>query len=453
MNTDGANSLPENLPPQNLDAERQTLGAWMLDPLAIDECVECVSPGDFYRIAHQTIARVILDVRDSGTRPDAVAVAEELTRRGEFRRVGGDEILHEICEATPHTANARMHAQIVRQKAIARETIQTCTDVIREGYTGCLSAPELLDLAESRIMAISEREATGGNVEAEGLILDSMLTISRRKHGETQGLETGFPELDQLLDGLKPEELVILAARPSQGKTALAMAIAAKACLEREASVLFASLEMNAASIGERFLSSWAGVDGHKLRRAWLLGARDHDALATASEALASMKLTIDDRPVQTVSHVAANARRVKSRRGLDLVVIDYLSLLDGQRQKGESRQEEVARLSRRLKAMARELKTPVLCLHQLNRQNESREDRRPRLSDLRESGQVEQDADAVLLLHRPEYYDVNDQPGVAEVIVAKNRNGPTGTVRLMFAKAFTRFDSLASPSVSTAEF
>lgn len=445
MNHDGANSLPERLPPQNLDAERQLLGAWMLDSSTVDECIECVRPDDFYRDCHRVIAAAILDIRGDGRKPDAVEVAEELQRRGEFRAAGGDDYLIEIGMATAHAANARQHAQIVRQRSIARETIQACTEVIREGYSGMHTSAGLLDMAERRIFAIAEREATGSNVEADALMDRMAAVIGRRAEGELQGMATGFAELDGLLCGLKRQELVILGARPSQGKTALATAVMVQACLSHGASVLFASLEMNAESIGDRLLSSWSGVCSEKLRRAWHLTAKDTADIGLAAAGLSAARLTIDDRPSQTVGHVAANARRIKARRGLDLVVVDYLGLMDGQRQKGENRQEEVARLSRRIKAMARELDVPVLCLHQLNRQSETREDRRPRLADLRESGQIEQDADAVLLLHRPEYYDPNDQPGIAEVIVAKNRNGPTGTVRLMFRKACTRFEALST--------
>jgi replicative DNA helicase len=315
--------------------------------------------------------------------------------------------------------------------------------VISEGYSNCLTADELLDLAERTIFSIGEREASGGNIEAGELMVDGLLSIERRGRGDRPGLMTGFPDLDELLDGFKPADLIVLAARPSQGKTALALSMVGRTCLEREASVLMASLEMNRTSIADRLLSAWSAVDAMKLQRPWTMSAEEKGYLNEAADALSNARLTIDDRPNRTVAHIAANARRIKARRGLDLVAIDYLSLMDGQRQKGENRQEEVARMSGRLKGMARELNVPVLCVHQLNRQNESREDRRPRLSDLRESGQIEQDADVVLLLHRPDYYDPNDQPGIAEVIVAKNRNGPTGTVRLMFRRDCTRFENL----------
>lgn len=440
MNGDGASALAEHLPPQNLEAERQTLGAWLLEPSTIDLCISLVSPGDFYRDAHQRLATAILDAREQGRCIDAVSIAEDLTRKGEYRALGGDNLLREILDATPHAANAAYHAQIVRERAIQREVIQTCTGVITEGYSGLRTAAELVEVAESRIFAIAEREATGGNVEAEGLMVDAMLAMARREDHGVRGVATGFPALEEVLGGLKPQDLVILAARPSQGKTALALSILSHACLVREHSALFVSLEMSALSIADRLLSAHTGIASTKLLRAWELTPGERERITMAGVGLQSMQLTIADRPNQTVGQVAANARRIKSRRGLDLVVIDYMGLIDGQRQKGENRQEEVARISRRLKGMARELDVPVLCLHQLNRQSEQREGHRPRLSDLRESGQVEQDADAVLLLHRPEYYDANDQPGVAEVIVAKNRNGPTGTVRLMFQRHCTRF-------------
>lgn len=443
MGHDGDTALISRTPPHNLEAERVTIGSCMLDNAVIDEIASFLEPGDFWRSTHEEIFRAVLAVRDQCEPVDAVSVAEYLERQGRFGAIGGNDRLSEILNATPHAANGVYCARLVREKSLVRQLIQVSTETIAEAYSREHTASVLIERAERRVFGITDRQVIGSTADANQVISESMRLIGLRKAGESQGLRTGFSDLDCVLDGFKPGELTILAARPSQGKTALAMGIASKIAMDQCQTVLVISLEMNAVSLGERLLSAWSGVNGDTLRQSWRMTEKQNQSLHIAADGLSTAPIRIDDSPNRTVSQIAANARRVKSKDGLALVVIDYLSLIDGQRQKGENRQEEVARISRRLKAMARELHVPVLCLSQLNRQSETREDRRPRLADLRESGQIEQDADVVLLLHRPEYYDPNDQPGIAEVIVAKNRNGATATVRLSFAKSCTRFDSL----------
>ena len=440
---DDREGLADHLPPHNLEAERGVIAAAMLEPATLNETASVVSAGDFYREAHAVAWQAILGLYDRGQAVDAIGLADELARRGQYKAIGGDQALLEIVNSVPHAANALYHAQIVRQKATARQLIQACTDVIRDAYSNLHTAAELVASAEAKVFAISEAEATGATVDAGEVIADSFQAIDGRKEGRSTGLMSGFGDLDYLTDGFKPGDLVILAARPSQGKTAMAMAIAQHVAEAAPGSVLFVSLEMSRGQLGERLLSSWANLGGDKLKRPWTMTDAERGRLGDAAAELRTLRLKIDDTPARTLSQIGANARRVKSRGGLSLVVVDYLGLIDGQRQKGENRQEEVARISRRLKSLARELAVPVLCLHQLNRQSETREDRRPRLADLRESGQIEQDADSVILIHRPEFYNPNDQPGIAEVYVAKNRNGPTGQVRLAFVGHCTRFDSL----------
>jgi len=437
---------PESyLPPQNLEAERGVIAAALIDPETLHDTAAILKAGAFFREAHQTIWAAILRLFDAGSAIDAVSLADELTRRGQFKAVGGHEAIGEIVNSVPHAANATFHAKVVHQKATARGVIQACEATLRDGYSGTLTASELVAVAESRVFAISEAEATGDTRDMADVVGDAYIAIENRKQGRVDGVRTGFADLDYHLDAMQPGALVILAARPSQGKTAMAMGISSHVAGNYPGYVLFVSLEMGRQEVGERLLSATANIPGDKLKRPWGMSDAERERLANAAHELQRSRIKIDDTPLRTLTQIGANARRVASRSGLSLLVIDYLSLIDGQRQKGENRQEEVARLSRGLKALARQLSCPVLCLSQLNRHSENRgKDRQPRLSDLRESGQIEQDADAVVMLHRPSFYDPNDQPGIAEVIIAKNRNGPTGAVKLVFVGDCTRFDSLA---------
>lgn len=441
----GGPGLSDRLPPQNLEAERHVLSACLLDAQALDDVLLMISPEDFYREAHGLAYGALKALRDEGRTTDAVALADELIRRGEYKRLGGNEFLAEIANAAPHAANARYHADIVRQKSVTRRLIQSAMDTIRDGYSNLFTAQQLVESAEAKIFAIRDGECSDAAIEAEDLIAAAMTTITGRHEGSGRGLMTGFADLDGLLDGFKDEELSILAARPSMGKTALALQIIEHVSIEQGRPCLFVSLEMGSGALGDRMLATHAMVDGFKIRRPWTMTMAEMNRLGNSAARLSAAKITIADSPSRTVGQIAAMGRRMKHRGGLGLVVIDYLQLIDDERAKGEARHEGIAKISRRLKATARELKVPVIALSQLNRASEQREDRRPRLADLRESGQIEQDADSVLLLHRPEFYDPNDQPGIAEVIVAKNRNGPTGNTRLAFLKSCTRFDSLTT--------
>ncbi len=436
-------------PPHNLEAERKLLGGLLIDNFMIDPVVGIVRAQDFYRAAHSEVFAAIVELRDSGVPVDAVLLADELGRRGTFEKLGGDELLAEILNSAPHGANAVYHAHVVRKKAMLREVIQASTESIEECFKDQDTAEALVTRAEERVYKISERKVAGAIRTAEDLMGLTMMGIQARQDNEIDGVLTGFDDLDNVLCGLKPSQLAIVAGRPSMGKTAFAMNICQNAA--QLVSVLFVSLEMNATELGERLVSSVARVDSNLLKKPWKMNANQKQAVNNAAEHIAKLRLKIDDSPSRTVSEIAAAARRIKSREGLDLLVVDYLSLIDSQYRKGESRENEVSRISRRLKAMARELKTPIIVLQQLNRQVESRESNghRPRMADLRESGSIEQDADIILLLHRPEYYDINDQPGIAEVIIAKNRNGATGTEKLVFVKNCTRFDPLSHQVVT----
>jgi len=438
--------LPEDrLPPQNLEAELGVLGAILLDNDVLHEVVPILKVDDFYRDNHQILYRVIRDLYDLGKPIDAIILADELRRLDQYEKVGGDEMLADILNL-PHAANAKYHAQIVRQKAVVRELIESANEILREGYANNLTSDELLEAAERRIFNIAEEQAIGETVELRDVVTVAMERISNRAestHAIT-GVSTGFYELDDMTGGFQGAQLVIVAARPSMGKTAFALNVCEHAAVDNKTGVLFVSLEMGQVELAERLLCSRSRVDGNKLRTGKGLGARDLAMLGTGYDSLRASPLYIDDTPSRNMLQITANARRLKMRQDVGMIVVDYIQLVDSEEGR-DSRQEQIAKISRRLKTLARELHVPVVALSQLNRAVENREDRRPRMADLRESGAIEQDADLVLLLHRPDYYDPNDQPGLAEVIVAKNRNGATGSVKLTFLKNLTRFENLSN--------
>jgi replicative DNA helicase len=442
----GGGSLTDHLPPQNLEAERCVLGGVLMDNEVLHDIAQFLTPEDFYRDAHQTIFRAVSELYDQGKAIDAVTLADELTRKDQYKLIGGDEMLLEIANSVPHAANVKYHAEIVRQKSISRQLIQSATDIIRDGYSNLFTAQQLLESAEQKIFTIAEDQIRGETHEIKQVLEKAMNLISKRaeeKH-PVSGVASGFHDLDDFTNGFHSDQLIIVAARPSMGKTALMLNICDHAAINLRVPVLVVSLEMGNLEIGERLLCARSRVDGHKLRTGHGLDYRELNKLAKAYHEMEGTPIFIDDTPARNMLQVTAMARRLRLRQDLGLIVVDYIQLIDAEESR-DSRQEQIAKISRRLKTLARELHVPVIALSQLNRAVESREDRRPRMADLRESGAIEQDADMVLLLHRPEYYDPNDQPGIAEVIVAKNRNGPTGSVKLTFLKNLTRFENLAS--------
>ncbi|MDX2037910.1 MAG: replicative DNA helicase [Isosphaeraceae bacterium] len=438
--------LGDRLPPQNLEAEQGVLGSVLMDNDVLHDVIPILKPEHFYRDSHQTIYRAIREVYDQARAIDLITLEEELRRRGDLEKVGGMDALFQILHSVPHAANAKYYAQIVHQKAVCRELIHTAHELLREGYSNEHTAEELLASAERRVFAIAEDQVSGDTIELRDVITDAMTRIDARvaaKHPLT-GLSTGYLDLDDITGGFHGSQLVILAARPSMGKTAIALNICENVALVQKKAILFVSLEMGKLELAERLLCARARVDGGKLRTGKGLLNSDMIQLSRAySELRESSPILIDDTPARNMLQITANARRLKLRHDLGLVVVDYIQLIDAEESR-DSRQEQIAKISRRLKTLARELDVPVIALSQLNRAVESREDRRPRMADLRESGAIEQDADLILLLHRPEYYDPNDSPGMAEVIVAKNRNGATGTARLTFLRNITRFENSA---------
>ncbi|NDC53041.1 MAG: replicative DNA helicase [Planctomycetia bacterium] len=434
--------------PANVDAERAVLGSILLKPDVCDDVSLVVRPEDFHDEAHQILYRHLLDLNEGGRRVDATILLERLRSKGDLERVGGSPALADILQAVPHAAHATHYAQIVRDKAMLRSIIDASTDILRDAYDSADEPRELLARAESRIFEILEHRSSAEAKPIDTVLTDVMVRMdARMKHEKTLGgVETGFRELDTLCGGLHNSELIILAARPSMGKTALAMNIADHVAIQARQPVLFVSLEMACLELADRLLCSSAQVNGHRLRNG-TISQEDRRRLVQKSAEISSAPLYIDDTPGRTLTEIAAVARRLKRRQGLSLVVIDYLQLIEPDNPR-DPRQEQVARIARRLKTMSRELDIPVLCLAQLNRQAEMARDNKPRLHHLRESGAIEQDADVVMFVHREEYYQTTDEDrervkGQAEIIVAKQRNGPTDDVKLLWQQEFTRFVNL----------
>ena len=441
---------PQRLPPHNREAERGVLGSMLRDNELIPEVVQLVKAENFYVFAHQKIFEAVTALMERGEPADPVTLANHLKEKSLIEDAGGYGYIVELWEAAPSAGNTKYYADIIRQQALIRHLIHACDDLATDAFDQSLPAQELLDNAERRILEIAEMGVTGDTKTLEDAIKEAYTRLdARKKKGnlEYSGLPTGFIELDTLTAGFQESELIIVAARPSVGKTAFALNILRHMTVEENIPALFVSLEQSRVEIAERMLCNQARIKSDRLRKGHL-GLDEQDKLHAGADALSHAKLFIDDTPGQNMLRIAANARRLKLRHKIRTVVIDYLQLIDPALKSRESRQEQVAAISRRLKFLARELKIPVIALAQVNRSSEDRTDHRPRLSDLRESGAIEQDADTVIMLHRPEYHEPGQYEGVLEVIVAKQRNGPTGKVELMFEKEFMRFVNKA-PDVS----
>ena len=441
-----SDSFSGKLPPQNLVAEQSVLGSVLLHNEAIDEIADFLHPSQFYSEAHQHIFTAILKMHELGIRGiDAVTLAEELDRRQQLDQIGGVRYLLEILESVPHAAHVKYYAEIVRDKYIQRSLTNVCTEVLKECYEGTTDTADVLNLAERGVFSILEQQETGTKLSFDEILLDTMDRINTRmgKEGSISGLSTGFSDLDRQTNGFQPAELVILAARPSMGKTAFVCNIAEWVSGPGETGVLIFSLEQSKLEIAERFLCIRARLDGHRLRKGQLEPA-ERDSLLQAASELSTIKLFIDDFPGRTVGQISAICRRLKRRANIGLVIIDYLQLIEPEDKKA-SREQQIAQTTRRLKGIAKENEFPIIALSQLNRGVELREDKRPRLADLRESGAIEQDADIVMFLHRPDAYNPEDRPGEAEVVVAKHRSGPTGIVTLRWRRESMRFEDYSA--------
>jgi replicative DNA helicase len=435
---------PDRLPPQSPEAERSVLGSMLRDNTVIDDINTRLSlrADQFYADAHQKIFEAIISLYERPSPVDLVTLAEELKQRGQIEDVGGYGYLGELWDAAPTAANAVYYAQIVRDRAVVRTLIQTGTEILRDAYDQAQPADEMLQTAERKIMQIAEMGITGQTITLHDAVKQAYDLIDKRSHGDQtaySGLSTGYRDLDEITAGLHNSELVIIAARPSVGKTAFALNLLRNLVKDNGHAAFFVSLEQSRIELAERLLCCQARVDSHRLRKGSLSGD-EVGRLIDAGGELGRAKLFIDDTAAQGMLRIAANARRLKRRQGIEVVVIDYLQLIEPDNRR-DPRQEQVAQVSRRLKFLAKELNIPVVALAQVNRSSEDRQDHRPRLADLRESGSIEQDADTVLLLHRPDRYEPGQHEGIIEVIVGKQRNGPTGEVTLAYLKQFMRYE------------
>ena len=439
---------PDRLPPQNRDAERSVLGSMLRDNYVINDIAPLLKAEHFYGDAFRKIYEAILALYNRNSPVDTVTLAEELNRRGQIEDIGGYGCIAELYDAAPTAANARHYAEIVRDKSLLRNLIHASTEILRDAYDQAMPAEDLLASAEHRIFELSDLGATGEASTLSDAMAMAYARIDDRSRGEVMsisGLSTGFTDLDELTAGLQNRELIIVAARPSVGKTAFALALIRNIAVDGHHPVFFASLEQSRIELAERLLSCQARVESHKLRRG-NLSSEDMSKLIAAGGVLRNAPVFIDDTPGQSLLRIGANARRLKLKHKLKMVVIDYLQLIEPENRR-DPRQEQVAQISRRLKHLARELEIPVVALAQVNRASEDRQDHRPRLADLRESGSIEADADTVMMLHRPDRYEPGQREGEIEVIIAKQRNGPTGEIVLSYVKPFFLFEDRAIDS------
>lgn len=437
-------SMPlERVPPQNVDAEQALLGSLLLDGEAIYHVIEHVRTGDFYKDAHRIIYDCFLTLNERNEPVDLVTLVEELRRRGDLDKVGGLSYVASLANTVPTAMNAAYYAKIVEEKALLRSLISVSTKIAQHGYEQDLEAVEIIDEAEKMIFSVTQRKAREGFVSMRDVVVEAFEQIGRVKSQDgVTGLPT-FRNLDHYLSGLQRSDLVIVAARPAMGKTSFCLNVAQNLAVKHDKTVAIFSLEMSKEQLAQRMLCAEARVDQSKVRTGYV-NEEEWRRLSVALAPLAEAKIYLDDTPGITVMEMRAKARRLKMEKGLDLIVIDYIQLMQGSR-RSENRQQEISEISRSLKALARELDVPVLALSQLSRAVEQSADKRPNLSHLRESGALEQDADIVIFIHRPEYYDPDtEQRGIAEIIVAKHRNGPVGTAELAFIKEYTKFMDLA---------
>jgi replicative DNA helicase len=437
----------ERTPPQDINAEQSVLGGMLLSKDAIADVVETLHGNDFYRPAHQTIFDVVLDLYGRGEPADAVTVAAELAKRGEIARIGGAPYLHTLISSVPTAANAGYYAKIVAERAILRRLVEAGTRIVQLGYSGVGNeVDDIVDRAQAAIYDVTERRQSEDYSILESLLQPTMDEIEASGHrgGGLTGVPTGFADLDSLTNGLHPGQLIVIAARPAVGKSTMALDIARAASIRHnQTSVLF-SLEMSKHEITMRLLSAEARIPLQTMRTGQM---RDDDwvKLTRRLGEMASAPLYIDDSPNLTMMEIRAKSRRLKQRNELRLVIVDYLQLMTSH-SKVENRQQEVSQISRSLKLLAKELEVPVIALSQLNRGPEQRNDKRPQLSDLRESGAIEQDADVVILLHREDMYErESPRAGEADLIVAKHRNGPTSTIVVAFQGHYSRFVDMAA--------
>ena len=426
-------------PPSSIDAEVSVIGSMLVDNDMIDPVSELLTKEDFYNTAHQNIYSAIISVYNDNSTVDLVILKEELSRQSILEKCGGATYLLELCEAVPIAVNAIHHAGIIKEKKVKRDLIAAAVVIQREAYSDSVKADTLLDLAEKKVYDITQRKFNRAATDIDKLLQEAWNYIEslQGRTGMLTGVPTGFTDLDEITCGLQKGELIVIAARPSMGKTSFMLNVAENVGMGNKMPVLMFSMEMSALQIAKNMLCSTAEVDAH-LMRTGMISDQDWVKLPMAMANLSESPISIDDTPGLGLLEIRAKARRFKSQKNIQLIIIDYLQLMEGN--SAESRQQEITSISRGLKSLARELNIPVVAISQLNRSVEQREGHKPRMSDLRESGAIEQDADVVMLLHREDYYDPMKNPGLVELNIVKQRNGPTGKINLKFLKNMLRF-------------
>jgi replicative DNA helicase len=435
------------VPPQSLEAEQSVLGAVLLENEALVKALELLQVDDFYREAHRQIFSAMIGLYDKNTPVDQITLCEHLKSKNKLAEVGGLSYIAELADAIPTSANIEYYARIVREKAILRNLITNATGIVAKATSGQEDIEDILDFSEKTIFQIAERQVKPSYYPLKSILHATFKDIERlyEKKQLITGVPTGFSDLDEKTSGFQPSDLIIIAGRPSMGKTAFCLNIAQHAATVEQVPTVIFSLEMSKEQLALRMLCSEARVDNHKLRSGFIADS-EWGKLTLAAGRLAEASLFIDDTPGMSVFEMRTKARRLKAEHGLGMIIVDYLQLMSGSKTRSDSREQEISEISRSLKALAKELSVPVLALSQLNRRLEDRTDKRPHMADLRESGAIEQDADVIIFIYRDEVYhpDNEDTRGTAEIIIGKQRNGPTGDITLTFRNEFTRFENHA---------
>ena len=437
--------LPERVPPQNIEAEQAVLGAMLIKKEAIVEVQEILQPEDFYRETHRLVYEAMIELSGNDEAVDLVTLTEQLRKSGMLEKIGGLPFLTQLANAVPTAANVTYHAKIVKEKAELRRLISAATEIAGAAYEDADSVENIMDAAEKKILSVAGSQNGGTFESMKSIVMRTFerINVLYESRGGLTGLSCGFKDLDKLTSGLQKSDLILVAARPSMGKTAFTLNIASYVGLHG-GKVAFFSLEMSKEQLMQRMLCAEGGIDATRLRTGQL-DAKEWNRLVETADRLSRAPIYIDDTAGITVMELRSKARRLKAEHGLDLIIIDYLQLMQGRPSRnGDNRQQEISEISRSLKALARELDVPVIALSQLSRSVESRQVKKPMLSDLRESGSLEQDADIVMFLYREDYYDKDtENKNITEIIIAKHRNGPVDSIQLFFQKEYTKFRDL----------
>ena len=433
--------IQQKAQPFNIEAEISVLGSMLLDNEAINLVTEILRTDNFYKTSHQHIFDTIVNLYNKSNAVDLVILKDELKKQSLLEKVGGAEYLMELEESVPLASNVEYYAKIVREKTIKRDLITATAKIQQEAYNDSLESEELLDVAEKEIFDITQRKFSSPTIKLFNILHDTFDHISNLhdREGRLTGISTGYYDLNDITSGLQKSELIVIAARPSMGKSSLVLNIAEHAGTKEKKPTLIFSMEMSAQQVAQNMLCSTAKIDAHLLRTG-KLDDNQFSNLSLAMGDLSESEIFIDDTPGLGLLELRAKARRLKLQHNIQMIIVDYLQLMEAR--KAENRQQEISSISRGLKALARELEVPVIAVSQLNRSVETREGHTPRMSDLRESGSIEQDADVIILLHREDYYDPTKRPGEVDLNIAKQRNGPTGKVKLTFRREILRFEN-----------